>query len=141
MIAELSNHLAESLLAKAAIEAPHEACGLLLGAVIGDMVTVEDVVYSENMTNGDPRTAFEIDPSLHLLLQKAARAGGSSIIGVWHSHPTSSARPSQQDARRSLEKGWLWLITGREQDVWKTHAFFAGETDAKVFESLQIQAV
>jgi len=130
--------LAERLLIMAESTKPHEACGLLLGSKGSAEVTVQDCIFSKNVTDGDPCLGFEIDPMLHLALQKQARTAGREIIGVWHSHPTSLAIPSKEDQRRSLERGWLWLITGWEEEAWKTKAFWAGIDDPTRFKETAI---
>jgi len=109
---------------------PHEACALLLGCVDDDTVDVATAVVTDNVTSGDPETSFEIDPAMHIQMQKLARVGGPSVIGVWHSHPKGAPQPSDTDKAQSVELGWLWLITGHVADgVSVTHAFVAGDTD------------
>lgn len=109
-----------------------EACALLVGLSGADHITVTDIHFSANVTGEDPERSFEIDPSLHLGLQRAARADKHKIVGVWHSHPGGYARPSEQDRARSIEKGWVWLISGRPEggigsSTWETKAYRAGE--------------
>ena len=133
--------LAEHLLRMAESTKPHEACGLLLGSKKSAEVRVQDCIFSKNVTGGDSCIGFEIDPVLHLALQKQARASGKEIIGVWHSHPTSLAIPSKEDQLRSLERGWLWLITGWEEEAWKTKAFWAGFNDPARFTATAILTV
>ena len=110
---------------------PHEACALLLGVRETAGVRITDVALSPNVTNGDPARSFEIDPSLHVRLQKAARTGGPALVGVWHSHPTGPARPSPDDRSRSVMGGWVWLITaipaGDTGTDLETGAFWAME--------------
>lgn len=108
--------------------APREACGLLVGRPGSRMVTVTDFHLSENHSDGDTMSSFEIDPALHLRLQRDARESGQAVVGVWHSHPMGLPEPSATDQARSLEKGWIWLITGKEPGAgWQTRAFLAGE--------------
>lgn len=91
---------------------PNEACALLLGEIKPSGVDILDCKLSRNVTAGDAKTSFEIEPELHLALQKRAREGALDVVGVWHSHPHGAARPSAEDARRSLMPRWCWLITG-----------------------------
>jgi proteasome lid subunit RPN8/RPN11 len=87
---------------------PREACALLLGR--GSRVAA--LAPSRNLAERDD--AFEIDAALHLRLQRAARSGGPAVIGVWHSHPQSPARPSARDLAGAWDATLLWLITGSD---------------------------
>lgn len=108
--------------------APNEACALLLGAWDGAVADVMSAVVANNVTDSDPETSFEVDPAMHIRLQKLSRAGGPEIIGVWHSHPKGPAQPSETDQSRSVEPGWIWLITGHDRDEPATAAFVAAGT-------------
>jgi len=108
---------------------PHEACALLLGEVGEAGICVTQAVVTDNVTEGNPETSFEIEPSMHILLQKAARAGGPQIVGVWHSHPNGVARPSAADKSQSVEPGWVWLISGVREGVADHAAFRAAQGD------------
>ncbi|WP_286828140.1 MULTISPECIES: M67 family metallopeptidase [Kordiimonas] len=108
---------------------PHEACALLLGEVGGSEVKLTQAVVTDNVTEGNPETSFEIDPGMHILMQKAARAGGPQIVGVWHSHPNGVAWPSDTDRAQSVEPGWVWLISGVRDGMCEHGAFRAGTGD------------
>lgn len=130
-------HLA-ALEAEAGRAAPHEACALLTGTVSAHAITVQAVHISPNVTAGDPHRRFEIDPGLHLRLQRAAREGCAAIVGVWHSHPEGAARPSEEDRMRSTMKGWCWLITSRMDGATETAAFMAGADDPHSLEPVTL---
>ena len=97
--------------AVAACEAayPEEACGLLSGRAAGGVWDVRAAHPSANLA-ARPRAEFEVDPALRLKLHKALRGGADSVIGVYHSHPDSPARPSARDLERAWEPDLLWLI-------------------------------
>lgn len=122
----------DSLLRAADHASPDEACGLFIGIRGRSSITLMDFHLSENVTLDDPRTSFEIDPKLHLTLQRTARKTDHMLVGVWHSHPAGPAFPSEKDRVRSLESGMVWLITGRpvqgqSTHGWETQAFVAGD--------------
>lgn len=96
---------AEQIAAHARRDAPHEACGLLLGTA----ERIEMAVATPNVA-ADPATAFEIDPRALLRLHREARSGGTAVIGCYHSHPGGGPRPSAVDAARAVEAGKIWLI-------------------------------
>jgi len=120
---------------------PKEACGLLLGECQNNVVTISACIFSENMSQSDPEASFEIDPALHFRLLREAQGGGAQIVGVWHSHPDALARPSRADMARSVEPGWLWIISGWQNAVWKTAAFVAGNPDTHHFETLSMEVL
>ncbi len=107
--------------------APFEACALLLGCRQGDQFMVESMVLSANVTEGDPKISFEVDPSLYIRVQKAARAGGAQVVGVWHSHPGGKPEPSDTDKVRSVEAGWLWLITSVGEGATESAGYMADD--------------
>jgi proteasome lid subunit RPN8/RPN11 len=89
---------------------PNEACGLLLGE--GARVVALAPARNVAETQAD---AFEVDPVLHLRLQRMARArSGRDVLGVWHSHPRGSAVPSARDREGAWDESLLWLITAAE---------------------------
>jgi len=139
MIVILSETIVNSLHREALRQAPDEACGLLLGEKKDETIVVSKFIYSKNVTVNDPRLTFEIDPQIHFRCQKEARAGAPAIIGVWHSHPSSAAVPSKTDVECSVEGGWVWLITGKQDSSWNTAAFLTANTDPKFFEMLEIR--
>ncbi|NVJ99670.1 MAG: M67 family metallopeptidase [Alphaproteobacteria bacterium] len=112
---------------------PNEACALLLGHQSAACMEISQVAITENVTQADPQLTFEVDPTMHILLQKAARVGGPAIVGVWHSHPCGKAIPSEADKARSIEPGWIWLISADAPDGMTHAAFRAGEDDARQF--------
>lgn len=94
-------------------ELPREACGLILGRELDDGTV--DVVALEpvrNATTGTAEDTFEVHPEDHLALERRARANGLDVVGCWHSHPDSAARPSRTDLERAWP-GWSYLIVGR----------------------------
>jgi len=92
---------------------PAECCGLLVGqcANAGDTWQVTKVEPSDNLASDDRNDRFEIDPRLRLRLQKELRNGPDDVIGVYHSHPSGPAQPSQTDLDNGWEPELIWLIT------------------------------
>ncbi len=90
---------------------PDECCGVLIGPPPKyDEWRITKVVPSDNVTSGDPRTAFEIDPTLLIRTQKGLRGSGEEIIGYYHSHPNGAAEPSGKDKAGALELEKIWII-------------------------------
>jgi proteasome lid subunit RPN8/RPN11 len=62
-------------------------------------------------TNVEPGTTrYRIDPADHFRLIKTLRGTGREIVGAYHSHPRSPARPSPTDLAESAGEGFLYVI-------------------------------
>lgn len=107
MVIELTSDLIEQLQEHAAAAHPQECCGLLLGQ--GSQII--EVQPASNV-HPAPQTHFEIDPQALVDAHRAARNGGPSIIGYYHSHPNGPAKPSQTDAAMASGDGRVWAIIG-----------------------------
>lgn len=105
----LAPALIERIRAAAAAAYPHECCGLLIGGWAGDVLTVDAVEDSANLSPS-PRDSFEIDLRLRLRLQKELRGTGREIVGHYHSHPDAPAAPSERDRAQAWEPEMIWLI-------------------------------
>ena len=77
---------------------PHECCGALLGR---DHVVVEALALP-NSTAGGPRRRFLVRPGDYLAAERRATELEAELIGFYHSHPDSPARPSRYD----LDHAW-----------------------------------
>jgi proteasome lid subunit RPN8/RPN11 len=109
----ISRALLDEIMAHAAEQPEQEVCGLLLGA---DNV-VDRVVRCANVAS-DPHRHFELDPAALIAAHRAGRAGGSTPIGHYHSHPSGRATPSAHDAAMA-DPGSFWLIVaGDEITCW-----------------------
>jgi proteasome lid subunit RPN8/RPN11 len=83
---------------------PNECCGALLGREEGADRTVLGLVPLVNQRNDSPRDRFSITSDDVRLAEKEASAQGWELIGWYHSHPDSPARPSEFDR----EHAWPW---------------------------------
>ncbi len=104
---------------------PLETCGLLVGRLescareareaIGldgaDMpvAIVERVVQARNLNEERAQDRYELDPADFVATDHAARDDRLEIVGIWHSHPDSPARPSETDLRAAWP-GWSYVI-------------------------------
>jgi len=133
----LSRALLSRIESAAVASLPRECCGMLTGAKSKDGWDVAGVEPSRNIAPDDCCDRFEIDPALLLRLQKAARAGGPRMIGVYHSHPAGEAAPSQVDLAQAWQTGMIWLITAlKAGKLAQTRAFLRGE---KSFEAVPLR--
>lgn len=107
---------------------PRESCGIILGAQTDDGWCVTGIAESRNIAPPDRNDRFEIDPALLLAIQKAARAGGPSMIGVYHSHPNGRAEPSETDMATAWQTGMIWVISALDMEHMETRAYLREET-------------
>lgn len=93
-------------------EAPNEACGYLAG-------TDGTVRKRYPMTNVDASPEhFSLDPKEQFAVLKQAREGGLALLAVYHSHPETPARMSNEDIRLANDTSTIYLI----------HSLLNGET-------------
>jgi len=102
---------------------PRESCGILLGAQTENGWRVSAIEQSRNVAPQDRNDRFEIDPALLLRTQKAARAGGARMIGVYHSHPNGKAEPSETDLATAWQTGMIWVISAVDVERMETCAY------------------
>ncbi|WP_365702224.1 M67 family metallopeptidase [Sphingomonas sp.] len=104
MTLRISRSLLQWLVAEAGAN-KKEICGLLLRAPDGGIV----VLPCANV-HPMPATRFELDPAALLSAHRAARKGGDTVVGHYHSHPSGDAMPSLTDAAQATADGAIWLI-------------------------------
>jgi len=113
---------------------PHETCGLLVGSSDATTTRVIAATQARNLACERAHERFELDPRDLVAADRAARAEGRDIVGVWHSHPDHSAQPSDLD-RSTAWSGWSYLIVAvtacgaSEMRSWRlAHDRFVEET-------------
>jgi proteasome lid subunit RPN8/RPN11 len=122
----------DALIAHGRAGFPLETCGLLGG---------RDGVVSEfhPMTNLDQsREHFMMDPKEQFAVAKNLRAKGKAIVAIYHTHPDTPARPSEEDIRLARTPGVSTIILSLAgpQPVLKSFRIFDG---ASVPEPVEIR--
>lgn len=86
---------------------PNETCGL---------IGVDDAgrpVLAMCLLNADAAPdRFTISPEEHFGANRFAERRGLTVGGVFHSHPSSDAYPSQSDINGGADSEWLHFIVG-----------------------------
>lgn len=109
---KISRRDLELILAELEKNKPYEACGVLIGILDENTVFVEKTLP---VTNAKRTTrSFELDPEEHYRAWNDALKNGKEIIGVYHTHPVSSAVPSQWDRETMQNDPSVWLIAGAD---------------------------
>lgn len=94
----------DALVLHARAAAPLECCGLLIG-------TPDCIDGSVSTRNVDPHpTRFRVDPAVHIQLNRLLRGTHRAVVGVYHSHPTSSAEPSPSDIGEAYYAEFVHVI-------------------------------
>ncbi|MDR1747172.1 MAG: M67 family metallopeptidase [Tannerella sp.] len=94
----------ESVFVQAQNELPNEACGLFIGRE-------NEVIRQYPMVNIDHSPEhFSFDPSEQFLALREARKDGLRIIANYHSHPSTPARPSDEDIRLAYDPDIFYII-------------------------------
>ena len=93
-----------------------EACGVLVGKLLGARVHVDSVHRVPNLA-ADPAVGFFADPGEVVALEHEARSRGLELVGFWHTHPSGSATPSRSD----LSEAWPdhVLLVGNREGAWR----------------------
>ncbi|MHC4171756.1 MAG: M67 family metallopeptidase [Planctomycetota bacterium] len=101
---EIPNIIFQQMLKQAEAEAPIEACGILAGSD-------SKVEKLYKMTNADKSsTHFMMDPAEQFKVHKDIRSAGLKMLAIYHSHPATPARLSQEDIRLSLTPNVTYVI-------------------------------
>jgi proteasome lid subunit RPN8/RPN11 len=98
----ISPELLESIREHGKTAYPNECCGVLLGRIENSGKSVVKLRPMENAREDSPRNRYLISPRDLLEAEKAARALGLDIVGVYHSHPDHPARPSEFDREHAF---------------------------------------
>jgi proteasome lid subunit RPN8/RPN11 len=118
------------LIAHARADAPIEACGMLGGAD-------GSVSALFRMANTDQSNEhFTLDPKEQFAVVKEMRSRGLAMLAVYHSHPETPARPSEEDIRLAVTPGISYVIVslaGAEPDV-KSFRIAAGVVEPEPIE-------
>jgi proteasome lid subunit RPN8/RPN11 len=109
----LSRALLERIIAQARVEAPNEACGYLAG-------TDGRAELAIPMRNVDASPEhYSFDPKEQFAAVKQAREAGLDLIAVYHSHPATPARMSEEDVRLANDTAVVYLIYSLVEGVVK----------------------
>lgn len=117
MVLQVTSGVIATLIAEAASAAPAECCGILLGRE-----RIDEARSAVNIA-ADPLRHFEIDPVALISAHQAARSGGASVIGYYHSHPSGHPVPSATDCEHAGGDGSVWaIVVGKDVAFWRDGA-------------------
>lgn len=101
---QIKQSVMDGILAHAKKDAPIEACGYLMQK--------EGIVCQHNeLTNTDQAEEhYSFDPKEQFAVVKNGRKEGLRPAAVYHSHPVSPARPSEEDIRLAFDPTISYVI-------------------------------
>ncbi|MBM3980128.1 MAG: M67 family metallopeptidase [Planctomycetes bacterium] len=116
-----------ALVAHALSEAPVECCGLLAGHIAdGVGVVTERYAVANDVASA---TRYATNPRDMLAAFRAMRAGGTELLAIYHSHPTSAAVPSARDlGDNTYGESVVHVIVGLAGAEPEVRAWWLGET-------------
>lgn len=107
----IPNDIQSSLIFHAREGLPEEVCGYLTG-------TDGVVLKQYRLTNIDHSAEhFSFDPAEQFQVMREARKEGHSILAVYHSHPSTPARPSEEDIRLAFDPNISYLIISMAAEI------------------------
>jgi [CysO sulfur-carrier protein]-S-L-cysteine hydrolase len=118
---QIKREVIDAIHAQAVEKAPIEACGFLMGLQ-------GRITRRYPMINAEAREDhFTFDPNEHITALKVAKEEGLDIIGMYHSHPATPARPSAEDIRLAHYPAIIYVITSLLDGAVTTKGFYIRE--------------
>jgi proteasome lid subunit RPN8/RPN11 len=117
--------LRQELIAHALEGAPHEVCGVVAGREgrvervfrvrnIANTIGADEHVFRDRQTDapaaGQLEMDYYMDPLEYGRVEDEVDASGLEVLGYYHSHPRSEARPSPRDIRLARWLDYLYVL-------------------------------
>ena len=135
MVTISRRHL-EQLFQQAAAELPNECCGILAGLREDRNIVVTEVFPMENLDKSAEH--FSIEPRALFSLHRELRSKGLSVLGNYHSHPATPARPSVEDIRLAYDPDAVYVIISLKEEIPVLKAFYIREG---VYQELPVELI
>jgi proteasome lid subunit RPN8/RPN11 len=104
----LSKVAQDQIVAHARSGLPNEACGLLAGLVQGEEKTVLGIYCLKNIDQSPEH--FSMAPEDQFKAIQEIRKKGWTLLGNFHSHPSTPSRPSPEDIRLAFDPSLSYVI-------------------------------
>lgn len=110
---KINKNIYDKIKSHAEQDAPIEACGYLAGN--GNKIT--EIFKLQNIDKSPEH--FSFDPKEQFKIVKEARKLGLALIAVYHSHPETPARLSEEDIRLANDPDILYLVYSCPEENFK----------------------
>ena len=101
---EIPQSIFDRMVAQARREIPIESCGILAG----QNGRIEKIYEMSNADNSS--THFSLKPEEQFAVVKDIRATGLKMTAIYHSHPATPARLSEEDIRLAITPDVVYLV-------------------------------
>lgn len=128
----IPQEICDALIVHARLDYPLEACGIL-GGKDGE------VSHHYPMANTDKSNEhFMMDPKEQFSVVKDLRAKGKAMVAIYHSHPETPARPSEEDIRLALtpDVSYIIISLAAQEPVLKSFRITDGMVTEEPVESI-----
>jgi proteasome lid subunit RPN8/RPN11 len=115
---------------------PHEACGLFAGDAEKKIVRE---VYC--LTNTDKSAEhFSMSPEEQFAVIADIRKKGLTLLGNFHTHPETPARPSEEDIRLAFDPSLRYIIVSfkDEEPVLKNFLIRKGQVEEEAVSPIEV---
>ncbi len=92
--------------------APIEQCGLLVGSALDRKIVAQVQVNNADQSEDH----FTMDPQDLIRVAVDLRDGPTQVVGNWHSHPFSPARPSDEDIKLSFDETLIYGLSSAMEE-------------------------
>lgn len=132
MALRINREIIEAMVAHARQDTPIEVCGYLAS---------RDGVVCKHfpMTNTDQEAEhFSMDPKEQFAVVRDARELGLRVCAIYHSHPVTPARPSDEDIRLAFDPSISYVIVSLAGDEVTVKSFLIrkGEVRPELIETV-----
>jgi proteasome lid subunit RPN8/RPN11 len=110
---KISFQLLNQLMEYCRLQLPKEACGAFFGNIEEEIIEIQNFISIRNIANR-PRHRFEFDRKQLLELLYTSRK--PPWIGIFHSHPSTAAYPSEQDLQNLWHLPVYAILTFAQYD-------------------------
>ncbi len=129
---QVPQHIREHIVSQAQREKPNECCGYLGGSEDGQV----SEAYPMRNIDESP-THFRLEPEEQFAVLKQAREAELQLIAVYHSHPETPPRPSDEDLRLAYDPETVYVIYSLLTDTMKAYTI----RDHQVVGEIEVEIV
>ncbi|MDR2658705.1 MAG: M67 family metallopeptidase [Spirochaetaceae bacterium] len=104
----LPRKLLEKIIAHSRSALPNEACGLFAGHINEADKRVEEVYCLKNIDESPEHFSMSGEEQFAAIADMRKR--GLTLLGNFHSHPSTPARPSEEDIRLAFDSSLSYII-------------------------------
>ena len=117
----ISKNQKDILIKHAKRNVPNESCAILFGKMENDNITVKDVFLTKNIEESSVNFTISNDELIKSYAEAEKRK--LDVVGIFHSHPNSSAHPSLTDKKFMEINPVPWIIFSNENEEMKAYLY------------------